>query len=205
MTPVFRLPSICPIAGQRAWMMTKAAALTSHAQQLDLFAGFCLPEVLPSCPPKRTGRALVRKVGKVVQLAIDLRDRAEDIEEWADRWVSRPIIKAVVPASRTKMPETRAVASVFDLGCQAAAAHVIAEFMAPKPQKQAKAKAKPEAIQDRIHTRVIRDGGVIRCERLHHTETEAWQQQESARRAKQKPPKPGAKYKTMSDKLKEVM
>jgi hypothetical protein len=185
-------------------MMTKPAAHKSPAQQLDLFAGFALPEVLPSCPPKRTGRALVRKAGKVVQLAIDLRERAEDPEEWADRWVSRPIIKAVVPASLTRMPETRAVASVFDLGCQAAASHLIAGFMAPKP-KQAKAKAKPDAIQDRIHTRVIRDGGVIRCERLHHTETEAWQEQETARRAKQKPPKPGAKYKTMGDKLKEVM
>lgn len=179
-------------------------ATHAPAQQLDLFAGFGLPEVTPSAPPKRQGRALVRKAGKVTQLALALRERADDIEDWAERWASRPIIKAVVPASKTRAPETRAVASIFDLGAQAAAAHVIAEFMAPQAPSHDRPKP-PPAIQEQTHTIVTRDAGVTRCKRIHHTETEAWQEQERARRARQKPPKPSAKAKTMSDKLKEVI
>jgi hypothetical protein len=177
------------------------------AQQLDLFAGFAMPEVSMCTPARKPkSRGLRITSSQVAQFALDLRARAEDLaDEWAEKWASRPIVHAVVPASQAKMPETRAAASIFDLAYQFTAAQVISGFMVTKESPPKKTKHKEPAIQEQIHTRVIREHGTVRCIRMHHTDTDEWQEREAARRARQRPPKPGTKYKTTGEKLKEVI
>ncbi len=176
--------------------------------QLDLFAGFDMPVREAPAKAKRRACTLRRVVAKVVQLTLDLRARVEDAaDEWVERWVSRPVVHATVDAKSTRMPDTRAVASIFDMGYQVAAQEVLDGFMLQQPEPaQADTKpAKPAAFQDQAHTKVTREPGVIRCQRLHHTDTQEWQERETARRARQKPPKPPKAAKTMGAKLVELV
>lgn len=107
--------------------------------------------------------------------------------------------RVVLPANVLPPPQTRAPRSVFDL----------ADFdgygWLTHGGLRRPAINWPMTIQERIHTVISRDFGVVRCRRLHHTDTTEWQEREAARRARQRPPKPGAKYKTMSEKLKETI
>lgn len=182
---------------------------TTHSgdpgEQFDLFAGFDLP--VREAPPKAKRRActLRRVAAKVVQLTLDLKARIEDTRDaWAEEWANRPVVHAVVEAKNTRMPETRAVASIFDMGYQLAAQQVLGEFMLPQPD-QGPAPGKPAVFQEQAHTVVVREAGVTRCQRIHHTDTQEWQEREAARRARQKPPKPPKKAKTMGAKLIELV
>lgn len=190
--------------------MGNATETTRIGEQLSLFACFSAPAAVKSPLRRRsTSRGLRRSASHAAQMVIDLRERTQEAEEdWADRWVSRPVVHAIVPAAQTKMPETRAAVSIFDLAYQFTAEQVISEFMVgdiSQPKANSKKKTKLPAIQEQIHTRVIRDAGTVRCIRMHHTDTTEWQEREAARRARQRPPKPGTKYKTMSEKLKETI
>lgn len=190
--------------------MGNATETTRMGEQLSLFACFAAPAAVKSPLRRRsTSRGLHRSASHAAQMVIDLRERIQEAEEdWADRWASRPVVHAIIPATQTKMPETRAAASIFDLAYQFTAEQVISEFMVgdiSQPKANSKKKTKLPAIQEQIHTRVIRDAGTVRCIRMHHTDTTEWQEREAARRARQRPPKPGSKYKTMSEKLKETI
>jgi hypothetical protein len=182
---------------------------TTHSgepgEQFDLFAGFGLP--VREAPPKARRRActLRRVASKVIQLTLDLKARAEDAtEEWVDRWVSRPVVHAIVEAKNTRMPETRAVASIFDMGYQLAAQKVLDGLMLAQPEADTP-RGRPAVFQEQAHLDVSREAGVVRVKRLHHTDTQEWQEREAARRARQKPPKPPKKAKTMSAKLVELV
>lgn len=101
-------------------------------------------------------------------------------------------------ASDRPLPETRAPSSVFDL------ADISRFGWLGAVRKAGQTAAKPPPIQERVHTVITRDFGLIRCKRLHHTETVEWKEQEAARRARQIVPRPQAKYKTKGENLKQL-
>ena len=53
----------------------------------------------------------------------------------------------------------------------------------------------------RSFTKVQRDADVVRCIRIQEQDTTEWIEREIARRARQRPPKPTAKAKTIGRKL----
>lgn len=176
--------------------MGQVASHQQHAAQLDLFACLFAPAVRR--PARMTSAPLLRTSGVVVvQLSIELVPRV-DAEDEDDALVTAPIIHAWVSAQDCPPPKTRAPRSIFDL----AASQVIAEAMCrrgfrPDPE--------PKTIQQAAHKQVVREGGVTRCTRLHHTDTTEWQEREAARRARQKVPKPPKKAKTIGRKLAELV
>ena len=107
--------------------------------------------------------------------------------------------RLVVPAAGQPLPDTWGLCSVFDLAFLPIPPCVGAAHRPSAPKHSA------STLQKQNHTKVTREQGVVRCQRLHHTETPAWKDQETARRARQKPPRPPKKAKTISRKLAELV
>lgn len=103
--------------------------------------------------------------------------------------------RLVVPAAERPLPDTWGLTSVFDL-----AYLPLPVLRCGRGGRIALAPAKLP-LQDQVHIVVTREPGVTRCQRQHYSETQAWLDQERARRARQRPPKPTAKAKTKSSKL----
>lgn len=107
--------------------------------------------------------------------------------------------RLLVPAAGRPLPDTWGLTSVFDLaylplpGLRCWRSGRIAHTPATLP------------LQDQVHTIITREPGVTRCQRQHYSETQVWLDQERARRARQRPPKPTAKAKTKSSKLVDLV
>jgi hypothetical protein len=108
---------------------------------------------------------------------------SNDDEGEDDPLVTAPIIHAWVKASECTLPAMLAPRSVFDL----AGHQVVAKAMRRKHEPR---EEKPKQIQAETHLRVTKEFGITRVVRMHHTETEEWKERETARRARQTPPKP---------------
>ena len=107
--------------------------------------------------------------------------------------------RLVVPAAGQPLPDTWGLCSVFDLAFLPIPPCVGAARRPNVHQDSA------SALQEQTHTRVTREPGIVRCQRLHHTDTQAWKEQETARRARQIVPRPPKKAKTISRKLAEMV
>jgi len=92
------------------------------------------------------------------------------------------------------MPVTSGACSVFARGAVLAVQAMAAEARARRKADGAPREAKPLY-------RVNRGNGVTTCERILPQETDEWAEREAARRARQKPPKPGKAAKTRGAKL----
>lgn len=93
------------------------------------------------------------------------------------------------------MPDTAGWPSIFDLAASVAFGNA---WPPPTDQPLPQRSAALDALQDQIHLAVERSAGLVRCRRLHHTDTQAWRDQEAARRARQvlpPPPKQGFRLK----------
>lgn len=115
-----------------------------------------------------------------------------------DPLVKLPIIHRIVSAADRDLPRTFGVCSVFSEGSAAALA-------ASAAAERDRRKAEGAARQEKPLYRVKRQEGVIRCERILPQETDEWAEREAARRARQKPPKPGKGMKTRGAKLLEMI
>lgn len=107
----------------------------------------------------------------------DLPTREQFVEE---QEVDPPILRSIVRADERKMPQTRAVASVFDLGT------------ARRLSFRSAANDEPTGRQLNVR-QVTREAGVVRCTLVRLSETPEGIAKEQARRAKQRPPKPTKK------------
>ncbi len=92
-----------------------------------------------------------------------------------------------IKASEAMPQQVRAPASVFDLA-----------FKPVRVRMPGHDSAAPV-------TRVEREGGLVRLTRIQVQDTEAWQERERARRARQKPPKPVKKARTRGRKLLDLI
>jgi hypothetical protein len=152
-------------------------------EQFDLFPWLPVPAVR-----KKTRCARRRRMGGgcslgFVQLEIDLRD-PDEIPEEGDYPV-----RVIVSALEAPALNVCGVSSIFALASN------------PAIFKQ-KAFATRE---NQVHRKVTWDRGVLRHSTILPQETEEWAERERARRARQKPPKPGASFKTKSDKFKKLI
>lgn len=110
-----------------------------------------------------------------------------------------PPVHRIVPANGQPFPATSGFVSVFDMA--AMSKHLPPSRLGGLDS----AKCATKRIQDATHLAIEREAGVVRVRRIHYLDTRAWIEQEAARRARQKPPKPTAKAKTKSRKLIEMV
>lgn len=104
-------------------------------------------------------------------------------------------VHRIVPAYGQSLPVTSGFVSVFDMAA-------MSKHLPPLRLSSSRAsKRAATRIQDAAHLAIERDIGIVRVRRIHYLDTHAWIEQEAARRARQKPPKPTAKAKTKSRKL----
>jgi hypothetical protein len=108
-----------------------------------------------------------------------------------------PPIKRWVKAADQPLPRTSGFVSVFDLAAMSLHMRPLSLF----GHRPARTGDEAVRIQDAIHIEIERYAGHVKVRRLHHTETQAWHDQEVARRARQRPPRPSAKVKTKSRKF----
>lgn len=115
-------------------------------------------------------------------------------------------IRRIVPAEGQPLPETYAFPSVFEWACAPANAdHFIGAVHRRGHQSVDRDINGASSIRDAVHLDIKRSYGLVRCTRVHYLDTEAWQEREAERRARQRPPKPTAKVKTRSKKLAELV
>ena len=100
----------------------------------------------------------------------------------ADEW---PVVQLLTDASQARPLEGFGPCWVFDLGC-----------VPVKPR------GKPKDTGTRPPHRIERTAGVTRCTRVAVQDTAEWKDREAARRARQTPPKPGAKVKAAMNAMK---
>jgi len=150
-------------------------------EQLALFV-FCALRLR-----RRRIRAVCKKPIQIVgvQLCLELKIiKSADDED--DELVTAPIIHRTVSANTAKPLIIKAPTSIFNMGADV--------FRLKGPIEKAEKKL----------MRVERGDGVVRCVQILEQDTQEWKDREEHRRAKQRPPKPSAKYKTMSKKLEEL-
>lgn len=109
----------------------------------------------------------------------------DDIDEDDDALVSAPVVHRTIPASEAPMPDVPLISSIF-------AMHNLIDRVKP---------VRLNSDGERAITRIFREGDKIVCRRIAIQETQEWQDKEAARRARQKPPKPSAKYRTVGEKM----
>lgn len=110
-----------------------------------------------------------------------------------------PPVHRIVPAYGMPLPVTAGFVSVFDMAG-------MSKHLPPlRLCGSNSAKCATTRIQDATHLAIEREAGVVRVRRIHYLDTRAWIEQEAARRARQKPPKPTAKAKTKGRKLLEMV
>lgn len=85
-------------------------------------------------------------------------------------------VQRVVPAARSSLPPMLGARSVFDLG-----AALMTRNTAPAPE------ASPPPATGRI---IVREGGITRHIAVRPQDTPEWAEKETARRARQRPPRP---------------
>lgn len=169
--------------------------MTRTDRQMLLFPDLPIPPALPAPPrtrPQRPWRVAVQVLACLLQLPIRAPLRAlerDDLPEPDDVPVHR-----VVPLAEAEPLHIRAVTSVFTLAAAAARLKrgrfgADEQFTVPAPYRVERSYA------DGVH-RVIRQ---------RPEETPEWQERERVRRAKQRPPKPTAKAKTKSRKLRDLI
>lgn len=98
-----------------------------------------------------------------------------------------PVIQRLISADRATEMRPLGPASVFDL--------------AAWPMKI----ASRMTGQHKTITRIERTDTGVRCTRILPQDTAEWQERERARRARQRPPKPTQRAKTMSEKMRAVL
>lgn len=112
-----------------------------------------------------------------------------------------PPIRRWVKAADQPLPRTSGFVSVFDLAAMSLHMRPLSLF-GLRPARTGEGAVR---IQDAIHIDIERCAGHVKVRRLHHTETQAWHEQEVARRARQKPPRPTTKVKTKSRKFADLI
>jgi hypothetical protein len=108
---------------------------------------------------------------------------ARDEDEMEDE---PPPVHRLVPAAGQPMPRTSGFVSVFDMATMSLHGGPLNFGGFRRPQKQAARRC----FQDVPHLQIERSAQGVKVRRMHHTETDEWRQQETARRARQRPPKP---------------
>jgi hypothetical protein len=168
----------------------------SRGEQLDLFAGFCLPEV--PMAPRRVGRPRTAPltIAAAVQLVLVLAERkaAKGSDD------PLPVLHLRVSAASCDLPRTTAPRSIFEMSMALA----LESAQSADPQPAAEPDQAP-SFQDAPHLDIQREAGLVRVKRLHHTETTEWQEREAARRARQKSPRAPAKARTVGRRLAELI
>lgn len=96
-----------------------------------------------------------------------------------------PPVHLLVSAADRPLPETWGWPSIFDF---AAAGGPGANGLTWG--SKARSEANPPTIQERMHISIVRTVGLVRCRRIHYLDTDAWQEKEAERRARQVLPKP---------------
>lgn len=97
-----------------------------------------------------------------------------------------PVIHRLAAAVDRPSPDTAAWPSIFDLAAAAKFGH----FGSTRLKRRAPVHARTSALQDQVHLSIQREPGRVVCRRVHHQDTDAWKQQETARRARQVLPRP---------------
>lgn len=97
-----------------------------------------------------------------------------------------PVVHCLVAAVDRPAPDTAAWPSIFDLAAAASFGYV----WSIRLKRRVPAPAGAPALQDQVHLNIQREPGRVVCRRVHHQDTDAWQQQEAARRARQVLPRP---------------
>jgi len=120
-----------------------------------------------------------------VQLCLELKIITDPDDE-EDELVTAPIIHRIVSAESVKPLEIKAPTSIFNMGANVFKLKGPAEKLTKKLMK------------------VERIDGLVKCTQILEQDTLEWREREEQRRARQKPPKPGAKYKTMGKKLQDL-
>ena len=104
-----------------------------------------------------------------------------------DPLISAPMIRRTVSAADAEPLPVRTGGFIFDLADLSLSSPSIA------PHAQAPL------------TRIERTDTGVRCTRILPQDTAEWQERERARRARQRPPKPTQRAKTMSEKMRAVL
>lgn len=150
--------------------------------QLELFDCFGMPTVVNSerfsVVPDHT---VVLPSAEVLAYASN---DAEDTED--DPLVTAPVVRRIISATDADPLPISGPVSIFHMS-------------AGKPVT-----VKLKRDESRSFTKVQRDADVVRCIRIQEQDTTEWIEREIARRARQKPPKPTAKAKTMGRALSEL-
>ena len=108
-------------------------------------------------------------------------------------------LQRVVPAAQAEAPTTRAVRSIFDMAAAAAASQALRAGGRFGASEQFKAQQAPQ---------VTRVDGVVRVVGARYPANrwdEQRHEQERARRARQKPPRPTKRARTKSKKLRDMI
>lgn len=157
-------------------------AQSVSVDQLELFDCFGMPafesdDYLSLVPD----HASALPSSEVLAYASNDADECED-----DPLVTAPVIRRIVSASEADPLPISGPVSIF----------------AMNKAIQVRMERRQDGAQFR---RVFRDAGTVRCIRIQEQDTAEWQERETARRARQKPPKPTAKAKTKSRKLSDLV
>jgi hypothetical protein len=140
----------------------------------------------------QTGLEIVSVLDEVLR---ELADEAEMAVSSEYASGERPT-HLLLSATGQALPETRAPRSVFDLSDLDGFSWLM------DGRARLQSLNRPPTIQEQTHTVITREIGVTRCKRLHHTETREWQEQETARRARQIVPRPPKQSFKLSKKAK---
>jgi hypothetical protein len=97
-----------------------------------------------------------------------------------------PPVHRLVPAAGQPLPKTLGFVSVFDMAVMSLhqGPFNLSGFRRTQKEKTG------QRIQDVAHLSIERGAHGVKVRRMHHTETEEWKERETARRARQTPPKP---------------
>jgi len=157
-------------------------AQSVSVDQLELFDCFGMPafasdDYLSLVPD----HASALPSSEVLAYASNDADECED-----DPLVTAPVVRRIISATDADPLPISGPVSIFHMS-------------AAKPVT-----VKLKRDESRSFTKVQRDAGVVRCVRIQEQDTTEWIEREIARRARQKPPKPTAKAKTMGRALSEL-
>lgn len=155
--------------------MDSTQALPTQGQ-IDLFPWL-------SAPAKSTVQRIKRppvQQRPQVQLEIEWTSDTQDDED--DPLITAPIIQRRVKAEECQPMAIAAPSSVFAL----AGFQVVKKAMVGRKPNQVRTRA----IQEQVHLKIDREHGKTKVTRIHHTETDIWQEKEASRRARQVVPKP---------------
>lgn len=147
--------------------------------QLELFDCFGMPTVVNS-----ERFSVVPDHTVVLPSAEVLAYASDDTED--DPLVTAPVVRRIISATDADPLPISGPVSIFHMS-------------AAKPVT-----VKLKRDESRSFTKVQRDADVVRCIRIQEQDTSEWIEREIARRARQKPPKPTAKAKTMGRTLSEL-